>query len=213
MRFGPYNLSYLICFGIAPYFKQQLLVELEETQCFVILFDESLNNELHKEQTDFFVKYFTKDKVVCRYPTSRFLDHTCAEDLKKEFEEGIQELDKKKMVQVSIDGSNVIWKLYDSIEEERNQNDDYSSLIDIGSCSVHIVHVTFRSGLQKTKWGIHGILKAMHNVFDESPSKEKITKILLDLRFFHCLSVDTDGLKTRKLETEILVFGPTLLSM
>ena len=39
--------------------------------------------------------------VVCRYPTSRFLGHTSTEDLKKEFEEGIQELDMKKMVQVS----------------------------------------------------------------------------------------------------------------
>ena len=36
MKFGPKKLSYQICFGIAPYFKQQLLVELKETQCFVI---------------------------------------------------------------------------------------------------------------------------------------------------------------------------------
>ena len=53
---------------------------------------------------DFFVKYFNKDRVVCRYLTSKVLGHTCAEDLKREFEEGIQELDMKKMVQVSMDG-------------------------------------------------------------------------------------------------------------
>ena len=33
---------------------------------------------------------------------------------------GIQELDMKNMVQVSIDGPNVNWKLYDSKVEERN---------------------------------------------------------------------------------------------
>ena len=43
--------------------------------------------------------------------------------------------------------------------------------------------------------------------------KEKITKILLDLRFFHHLSVDTVGLKTRKVQTELLMFGPTLQIM
>ena len=46
---GPTKLSYLICFGIASYFKQQLLKELKEAQCYVISFDESLNTELHEE--------------------------------------------------------------------------------------------------------------------------------------------------------------------
>ena len=46
--FGSNKLSYMICFDIALYFKQQLLVELKENQCFVISFDESLNNDFHK---------------------------------------------------------------------------------------------------------------------------------------------------------------------
>ena len=100
MKFGPNKLSCLIYFGTTSYFKQHLLVDLKETQCFVILFDESLNNEFHKD--------FNKDRVVCRYLTSRFLGHTCAEDVKKEFEESIHELDMKKMVQVSMDGPKLI---------------------------------------------------------------------------------------------------------
>ena len=44
MKFGSTKLPYLICFGSAPYLKQKLLVELKETQCFVISFDESLSN-------------------------------------------------------------------------------------------------------------------------------------------------------------------------
>ena len=64
---------------------------------------------------DFSVKYFNKDKLVCRYLTSRFLGHAFTGDLKKEFEEVIQELDIKKMVQVTMDRPSVNWKLYDSI--------------------------------------------------------------------------------------------------
>ena len=79
----------------------------------------------------------------------------------------------KKMVQVSMDGSNVTWKLYDSIVEERNQNDDYRALIDVGCCSLHIVHRAFRSGVQKTEWGIDCVLKAMYNLFGEYPAERQ----------------------------------------
>ena len=181
MKFGPNKLSYLICFGIAPCLKQQLLVEPKETM-FSISFDKSFNNGFHNEQMDFLVKYFNNDRIVCRYLTSRSIGHTC-ENLKKEFEEGTQELDMKKMVIVSMDGPSVNWKLYDSIMEERNQNDDYPALIDIGSCSHHAVHRTFRSGVQKTKWGIDGLLKAKHNLLDTSPAKFK--KFVSEMKQFH----------------------------
>ena len=104
MNRAPTKLSYLICFGIAPYFKQQLLNELKEAQCFVISFDESLNTELYEEQMDFLVGYFNKDRVTCRYLTSEFLGHTCVDHLKKKFEEGIKYFEKKKMLQISMDG-------------------------------------------------------------------------------------------------------------
>ena len=58
MKFESNKLSYLICFGIAPFFKQQLLVGLKETQCFVISLDVSLNYEFHEEQI---VNYLNKE--------------------------------------------------------------------------------------------------------------------------------------------------------
>ena len=79
----------------------------------------------------------------------------------------------KKMVQVSMDGPNVNYKLYDSIVEERNQNDNYLALIDVGYCSLHVVNGAFRSDVQKIKLGIDGVLKALHNLCDESPAKRE----------------------------------------
>ena len=49
-------------------------------------------------------------------------------------------------MQISMDGPNVNWKFYDSIVEERNENDDYPSLIDV-SCSLHVVLGPFRAGV------------------------------------------------------------------
>ena len=77
----------------------------------------------------------------------------------------------KKIVQVSMDGPNDNCQLYESIVEDRNQNNDNPAVIDIGSCGLHAVYGAFRSSVQKTKWGIDGLLKARHNLFDESSAK------------------------------------------
>ena len=176
MSSGPNKMSYLICFGIAPYFRQLLLAELKETPCFVISFDKSLNHELQKEQMDLVVRYFKKDKVVCRYLTSTFLGHTHADDLKKKFEEGTQHLDMKNMVQISMDGPNGNHKLYDIIKEERKEN-DHPELINVGSRSLHGVHGAFCTGEKKTKWGIENVLKSLYNLFDEAPARKRNTEI------------------------------------
>ena len=53
------------------------------------------------------------------------------------------------MIQVSMDGPNVNWKLLSSIVDERQSNDDYPELLDIGSCSLHVIHDAFRKGMTK----------------------------------------------------------------
>ena len=113
---GATKLSYLITFGIAPYFKELLLAELTEAPCFVLSFDESFNPELQQEQMDFVVSYFAQGMVKTRYLTSAFLGHTRAEDLKAKFEEAVSDLNVKKLVQVSVDGPHVNWKHLDMLE-------------------------------------------------------------------------------------------------
>ena len=89
--------------------------------CFVISFDKSFNQELQQEQIYFTVKYFKENKVACRYITSTIFEYKQAEDLKKKFEESPQDLEMMKMVQISMDGTNVNLKLYKSITEERSE--------------------------------------------------------------------------------------------
>ena len=123
MSCGPTKLSYLISFGIAPYFMDLLLKALKDAPCFVISFDESFNEELEKEQMDFIVRYLKDGEVKCRYLSSGFLGHTTAKDLKRAFEECTEKLDLKNLIQVSMDGPNVNWKMLDLIVEDRNLNE------------------------------------------------------------------------------------------
>ena len=63
--------------------------------------------------------------------------------------------------------------MLNKIKEERCLVEHYPGLINVGSCSLHVVHGAFRSGILKTKWGIDSVLKALHNLFDESPAKRE----------------------------------------
>ena len=178
MSCGPTKLSYLISFGIAPYFMDLLLKELKDATCFVISFDESFNEELEKEQMDFIVRYFKDGEVKSRYLSSGFLGHTTAKDLKRAFEECTEKLDLKSLIQVSMDGPNVNWKMLDLIVEDRNSNETYPNLLDVGSCSLHVVHGAFRTGMKQTGWGIDLLLKSLYSHLHETPARrEDYTKM------------------------------------
>ena len=157
MSCGPTKLSYLIRFEIVPYFMDLLLKELKD--------GESFNGELEKEQMDFIVRYFKDGEVKSRYLSSGFLGHTTAKDLKRAFEECTEKLDLKNLIQVSMDGLNVNWKMLDLIVEDRNSNETYPNLLDVGSCSLHVVHGAFRTSMKQTGWGIDLLLKIIIQSF------------------------------------------------
>ena len=63
--------------------------------------------------------------------SSGFLGHTTAKDLKRAFEECTEKLDLKNLIQVSMDGPNINWKMLDLIVEDRNSNEAYPNLLDV----------------------------------------------------------------------------------
>ena len=122
---------------------------------------------------DFIVRYFKNGKVESRYLSSEFLGHTTAEDLKRTFEECTDKLDTKKLIQVSMDGPNVNWKMLDLMVEDRNSNETYPKLLDVGSCGLHVVHGAFRTGMKQTGWGTDQVLKSLHSLFHDAPARRE----------------------------------------
>ena len=57
----------------------------------------------------------------------------------------------KKLLQVSMDGLNVNWKLFDSFAEDRSSNEQYPILLNVGSGSLHLVHGASRNGIKQTR--------------------------------------------------------------
>ena len=67
------KVAYLVCFGIAPYFKDKLIDNVRAAVCYVVSFDESLNSICQEGQMDINVRYFSGDKVVSQYLDSQCL--------------------------------------------------------------------------------------------------------------------------------------------
>ena len=150
---GKTKVNYLICFGIAPYFREKLLQRIKEAECLTVSFDESLNKETQTEQMDVIVRYFYEDKVITNYFDSQFLGHTRASDLLGSLKSSLSKLNNRKVLQISMDGPSVNWKLYSLLCDDRAKEDpDFPKVLNVGSCSLHIVHGAFWTGCQATDW-------------------------------------------------------------
>jgi len=171
---GPSKTSYLAAFGLAPYFEKNLLDQLREVPFYSVSFDESFNKVTKNEQLDFSVRYWdpNHNQVIDRYFGSEFLGHARAVDLLESFKSGTNKLIPEKLIQVSMDGPNVNLKFLRDLKTDRSiVNPEIPSLIDIGTCGLHVIHGAFRSGFESTGWKIDSLLKLMFYLFNESPAR------------------------------------------
>ena len=76
-----------------------------------------------------------------------------------------------------MDGPNTNWKVFDSLQKHREEL-EYSSLLNLGSCELHVVHGAFKTGLQESGWDIHKILKAVWKIIQDSPARRETYSII-----------------------------------
>ena len=102
---------YLATFGIAPFFKSMLQSKVKSSSEYVLLFDESLNKEIKKKKLDVHVRFWEADRVQTQYVCSQFMGHTYPSTLYDVMEPILTDLGYSKLVQLSMDGPNVNWKV------------------------------------------------------------------------------------------------------
>lgn len=165
--------SYTICFGLAPFFKNELSALLSSLESYVICFDESLNKVVQKGQMDIHVRFWQSNvnAVTTLYLTSVFLGHSDAISLLNALKSSVPSSDIKKIQQLSMDGPNVNHKLHSLLQNDLKENCGSKSLLNIGSCGLHIVHGAFRTGHKSTSWDLNKFLYAIFNLFKDSPAR------------------------------------------
>lgn len=167
--------SYLLNFGIAPYFRQEIINLVKGAEFFSISFDESLNDVIQEEQMDIIIRFWdTKNnETSVRYIESRFLKRPNANNLLIELLEALKSFPNEKLIQLSMDGPNTNWEVLRLLQENRTEN-EAPSIINIGSCSLHVIHGAFQTGNNKTDWRIDKLLRAMWQIFHDSPARRDI---------------------------------------
>ena len=78
---------------------------MQKSDCFVISFDESLNDYTQNCQRDILIRYFdhVENRVKVRYLDSKFFGHATHQDLFIQFTQALFKLDTNKMFQISMD--------------------------------------------------------------------------------------------------------------
>ena len=176
-QLGPDKASYIISYGLAPYFKNTLMTQLKYPTPvkFSACFDEAFNSIIHKGQFDSHVLFFDDEKKVVsrRYVGSSFMGHACTEDLRKSFLDVHSDLDiPQNLVQISMDGPNVNWALHREIASYMSETNPTSpQLLEIGSCGLHVLHGAYKVGQKATDWQLNSLLKSCHTLFKDSPAR------------------------------------------
>ena len=162
--------SYLNVFGLAPHFKA--LLKQKVNSSYVLLFDESLNKKNQKKQMDFYIRIWDNDEVKSRYLDSKFVGHCTADDMREEFNTVLEGLNPRNLIQISMDGPSVNWKFHRSMQSQMETNYG-KSLLDVGSCGLHILHGAFQTGVEKSEIGISSLLRALYTLFHDSPARRE----------------------------------------
>ena len=103
---------YLITYGIAPYFYELLKDNVNNSNCYTVLFDESLNRISQTSQMDILLRYWdtTAKMVKIQFCNSSYLGHVTYKDLLESYNCSVSDLDLLKMIQLPMDRANVNWK-------------------------------------------------------------------------------------------------------
>ena len=106
-KYGATKCSYLSCFGLFPYFHEQLVDRIRElvdrirdAPFYSFSFDECMNKNSQNEQMDFIVRYWDSHtgQVSVRYLGSEFLGHPTVADLLTHSKYCIRQLDPKRLL-------------------------------------------------------------------------------------------------------------------
>jgi hypothetical protein len=157
MTVGSTKIAYFICYGLAPYFHNALVTDLQKCQKIVVCFDEALNRIAQRGQMDVVIRYWdnSSNAVSTRYFGSAFMGHATAECLLTSFKKAISPLDIGSVMQVSMDGPSVNWKFLDLLAANLDEDMMQTQLLDLGSCGLHFVHGAMQYGHKASGWTVN----------------------------------------------------------
>lgn len=158
--------KWMSIFGIGTQRKikpsQLIMIQGTEQSLFVLLLNSFTSHVLSFSLNNLF---FTNN--------FRFLLRPNASNLAEEVLTSIKVFENQKFLQLAMDGPSTNWNVLEHIDDERVAN-VFQKTLNIGSCSLHILHGAFQTGMSKANWEMSKILKALYKLFNESPARRDV---------------------------------------
>ena len=175
VQLGRTKIGYTINYGLKMYYQEKCMNAIKNVNRFTVCFDEAHNDISNRKQLDAHVLYFDEfeRKVQRSYVGSTFMGHGHSDLCLKKLQEALHDLNiTDNLVQVSMDGPNVNWKLLSLLSEERkNENPSCPDMLNIGSCGIHVLHGAYGTGQNSTCWELDKLLKNLYSIFRRSPAR------------------------------------------
>ena len=136
--------------------------------------------------------------VATRYLGSKFIGRSTAEDVLQTFLAGISDLDQSKILQVVSESPNVNLLFLKKLTESREEK-ELLPLLNIGSCGLHVITNSFKTGAKKgSNWEIQKLLKAMWKFLQETPTRRFCMKMYRSVWTIPCSFLGMFGARMRK---------------
>ena len=206
--------KYFVTYGLAPFYKKNLIADIKKSPYFTLHFDESTNKILQTEQMDACIRFWCEksNMVKSRYLDSAFFNRPNAGNIADGIDSVIKELSKESMISLGMDGPNTNWSVV-KIIQERRKDDGLPCLESIGSCGLHIIHGAFKDGIKETGWNLQHTMKGSYQLLHDTPARREdyttVTKSS-DFPFFFC---GTRWVEDKQVSDRLICIWPNMLKI
>ena len=100
------------------------------------------------------------------------MGHATAADMLAHLKNGMALLNPISLVQISMDGPSVNWKFYHNLFQER-KGEELPDLLNIGSCSLHVIHESFEKGAKESGWNLGNTVHSLSQIFHDTPARRE----------------------------------------
>ena len=117
---GKTKCQYMILYGLAPYYKNELIKSISDSIYYSVSFDEALNSVIQKCQMDINISYWdsTEHKVKTSYFDSQFLERPNADNLLDSINVSTAKLKEGSFLHLAMYGSNVNWGVLNKLDNK-----------------------------------------------------------------------------------------------
>ena len=145
---------------ISTFFKTNLTKSIKDLPFFAASFDESLDRIYQDEQMSVHIHYCSNEKSPVKI---KYLDSN-ADNLHDSLHNVLQSLPEKKHATIVYGWVKYQLEVFELLFSYRNEK-EWSNLLNLGSCGLHIVHGAFQNGIKAINWELERELKAMFKLY------------------------------------------------